>query len=231
MACPTVRYGVPSSGATEYNLNTGRELFRCGLDCVKMFLTNVSGEQTLVKYSCADISDALVNDQICMQSANISARDQGVVNWIAKENVDSSLPNGSVINKAENCAGQSETGSIYTHTEGSLNARVVTNIENIAPNREAIKDRILSKFSDATEFVQLNMEWILSDLGVNVSPTDWQGGSVTYQGFSTHGPGTQTIRGNFNWQNGRREYGVGTLTYDMSDETSIETIVSTVLGI
>ena len=229
MACPTINYGVPSDGATEYNLNSGRELFRCGIECIKMFITNVSGERNTVKFGCADISDAQAGD-VCMQSANATSRDQGVVNWIAKDGVTSALPNGYVINRADDCIGGQAV--IYTHTEGNLSARVLANIESIAPNKELIKDRALNKLCSVIPEFCSELEWILSDLGVNVSPTDWQGGTVTYQGFGTSGNGYTTRRANFNWQNGRMEYATGTLTYDTTATPApLEDIANTVLGI
>ena len=234
-SCPIVSFGVPKSGAPEYNLNSGRELFRCGTECVKMYITNVSGESSTITYSCASIDDANINGEVCLRSAQVSARDQGIVNWIAKENVDSSLEVGSVITKADTCLGGD--ASIYTHTEGNLSVRVTATVSYVNQDKEQIKNTALNKFDD---YFRTGLQWILSDVGTNVGPTDWQGGTVTYQGFGgekipsslTGGPaGVGTARESFNWENGRLEKTFGYLTYDDTDNTDIGFVINQVLGL
>ena len=226
--CPSVPFGIPEGGATEYDINTGRELFRCGDSCVKMYLTNVSGERRIVKIGCGSISDAVVNNgAMCLQSANVNYRGQAIVNWGAKPNVTSSLESGSVITRVMPCG--TNEGIIYTHTEGNLSIRVLSPVANLTDktSSDAAKNTALAKFNDATANA---MKWILSDIGVNVSPTDWQGGTVTYMGFKDGGD-NRTFRGTFNWQNGRMETGEGTLTYDNTDDTTPENVFAHVLGI
>lgn len=233
MACPIINYGIPESGATEYNINTGRELFRCGVPedgqpiedaCVKLFITNVMLEASTVKSTCGTI-DGAIADQVCMQSANVNWKDQAVINWIAKDGVDTTLPNGTVITRADDCAGSGSV--IYTHTEGQISARVLANFTELNASRDAIILQAEAKLIDVAvdttgSTVIADLEWILSDLGVNVSVTDWQGGTVTYQGFGTRALGTnESYRLNFNWQNGRGEESMGTTFYDESVNTAL----------
>lgn len=229
--CPSINFGIPTGGATEYDLNSGRELFRCGSGCVKMFITNVSLEKRTVTMSCGSIADGAIDGEICLQSAQISARGQGVVNWVAKENVTSGLTVGSVLTKVDSCGDSDDSsGSIYTHTEGNLSARVIANIEKINEKKDQIRDAVKAKFDPLLPELS-GLQWILSDLGVSASPTDWQGGSVTYQGFGvdeTHN--NKTFRGSFNWQNGRFEIGKGVIHYDTSDDTPIQTVIEALLN-
>lgn len=219
MACPVIPYGVPSSGAKEYNVNSGRELFRCGTACTKLYIVNVSLECNTVNFGCKSISDA-GHDDFCMQSANATARHQTVVNWQAKENADSSLPSGYVINKAEACEGEAV---VCTHVEGNLSARVLVDLNAFGPSlADEIKTAALNKVGECgTGETKINaLDWVLSDLNVNVSPTDWQSGTVTFLGFaSSAGCPThpQTTRVNFSWQNGRYECAEGIIIYDESD--------------
>jgi|GEM_PF-4254333 len=217
MACPIVNYGIPSDGATEYNINTGRELFRCGLDCVKLFITNVSLDKNTVLYICGDIADAHTGD-VCMQSASANWKDQNIVNWIAKDGVTTALESGYVITLAGECSGAS--AATYTHTEGQINARVVANFEDINNSRDQIINTARTKLTTVgtahPENDVLNqLQWVLSDINVNVSPTDWQSGSVSYQGFGSRANGERTnYRINFSWQNGRGEEAYGQTHYD-----------------
>ena len=230
--CPTIDFGIPSEGAKEYNMNSGRELFRCGLQCIKMYITNVSMEVNTVKYGCATIEDA-GTEKFCLKSAQISKRDQGVVNWIAKSGANSSWEIGSVLTKADLClASENNDPMIYTHTEGNLSVRVTINIVDVADSRDDIKNAALNKFMADPEIQNefQSMQWILSDVGTNASPTDWQGGSVTYQGFSSTHEGHRTARASFNWDNGRMEKSFGDIRYDTSDDPDIGNIVNTLIA-
>jgi len=164
--CPTIRYGIPSDGADEFTTNTGRELFRCGTDCIKMFLTNVNVEKTHVQFSCASITDALVSYDVsggdtltlCLQSANANARDRSLVNWVAKENVDSSFDDGTVLTYADKCGpepnpGEEDTRAMltFTHVEGQLSFRAQVNIQIFSDSEvlnlvKEMKEVCLAKF-------------------------------------------------------------------------------------
>jgi len=218
MACGTINipFGIPSTGAKEYNLNSGRELFRCGLDCVKMYITNVSMEINNTTYTCQGIEGASPDGKFCLKSAQISKRNQGVVNWIAKEGANSTWETGSVLTCADFCGSDEESPMIYTHTEGNLSVRVTINISDVANEKDAMLNAAKAKFlADGDLSGEFSsMEWILSDLGTTASPTDWQGGSVTYQGFSTDKGSYDTARASFSWDNGRMEKSLGHIKYD-----------------
>jgi len=213
--CPVIKYGIPASGAPEFNVNSGRELFRCG-ECVKLYVTNVSVEKTIIKYDCGSVTDAIVaSGKACLQSANANLRDRNVINWIAKDNVDSSLPNGTVITRIGECEGSN--GIVYTHTEGSISVRAYANIEDIDINTaetilEAAKQKLLKYLEDIDK-----LDYYLSDLNTNVSPTDWQSMSATFSGIGSEkidDSGTGVARVSFNWNNGRVEVSRGTSVYD-----------------
>ena len=84
-------------------------------------------------------------DDVCLQSANLSWKDQAVVNWEAKENVTSALEAGTVITRAVACGGADS--AIYTHTEGQLSARVQANVTDITAVRDQLRDAVLNKNS------------------------------------------------------------------------------------
>lgn len=215
MACPIVSYGIPLDGAKELNFNTGRELFRCGTGCVTMFITNVTIEFGIKFVKCGTITDALIGgNAACMQSAQVSWRDQSVVNWEAKTNVNSGMPSGTVITRAADCAG--EGASIYTHTEGQLSGRVQANIASLNSVQADIKAMVLAKNNTVGGGDASLLEWIFSDISTQSSATDWQGGSISYLGFGTAGPGDTSYNFSFNWQNGRGEVTNSTSYYDQN---------------
>jgi len=218
MACPVIKYGIPSGGAPEYNVNSGRELFRCA-DCVRLYVTNVSIEKSIVRYSCGDILDANTGSNACLISANANIRDRNVINWTAKDNVDSSLPNGYVITRIDSsCAGG---GIVYTHTEGNISIRAYANIEDVDPAfAEALLDKAKAKLVQFLEEVEL-LDYYLSDINTNASPTDWQSMSATFSGIGSEKvdeSGTGSARVSFNWNNGRAEISKGTAVYDDTAE-------------
>ena len=212
MSCPDVHYGIPSGGATEYSTSSGRELFQCGTDCVRLFIVNISVETVNVQITCESIDDAGIGS-VCMRSGSMSLQNQGVVNWIAKSGVTSNSPNGSAINMAGSCAGGE--AFTYTHTDGQMSGRVTANIENIVTNAGNIESAIMAHCGCAQD-TTTSAEFFLSDASTNVGPTEWQGGSVTFQGFGEGGSGTNTGRCNFNWQNGTKECRAGSVAYDQT---------------
>ena len=216
MACPVIKYGIPEEGAYTYATNSGRELFRCGTSCVKMYITNVSVEKSLVKYVCGNVNDADIGTFGCMESFTVNYRDRVLENWIAKDNVDSSLPNGYVITRVGAC--KDLQGVIYLYTEGRLSARMRINIENLTPdNADAVKEKVLEKLQNISTIQNksLELDWIFNDLNVDVNPTDWQRGSVSYLGFGVkESQEATTYRINFNYNNGRGEEAHGVVIYD-----------------
>jgi len=231
MACPIVNYGIPLDGAKELNFNTGRELFRCGTGCVTMFITNVTLDYGIKFLKCGSITDALIGtNAACMQSAQVNWKDQSVVNWEAKQGVNSGMTSGTVITRAADCAG--EGSSIYTHTEGQLSGRVQANIASLNSVQELLRDTVLAKNDAVGGGDSSQLEWIFSDISTQASATDWQGGSISYMGFGTAGVGDTSYNFSFNWQNGRAEVTNGTMYYDEDpDPKGLQEIVIYLLGV
>jgi len=229
MAGPVVSYGFALDGAKDLNLNSGRELFRCGLGCVNMFITNVTLDYGIKFIKCGTIADALVGgNAACMQSAQVGWRDQSVVNWEAKEGVNSGMSAGTVITRAADCAG--EGASIYTHTEGQLSGRCQANIATLNSVQAAVMSTVLAKNDLVGGGISGDLDWIFSDISTQASATDWQGGSVTYIGFGTAGVGDTSYNFSFNWQNGKAEVTNGTMYYDESvAPDSLESVVASML--
>jgi hypothetical protein len=202
-----------------------------------MFITNVTLEHSKVYIGCGSISDARQGD-VCMQSANVTWKDQAVVNWEAKEGVTSALPAGTVITRAVACG--SGDATIYTHSEGQLGCKVQANVCDITDSRDAIRDAVIAKVlsvcstnAAVTEDDVVNeLDWVLSDISIQASATEWQGGNVSYSGFGSRtGGSNKSFRWNFNWSNGRAEYGVGDTTYDDSaTPASMSVVVDAMLA-
>jgi len=215
MACPVINYGIPESGAQEFNVNSGREIFRCGIQCIKLFITNVSVEKSTVRFVCGDISDA-GGDTFCLENFNISYRDRDLVNWIAKDGANSQLPNGYVINRVGAC--KDLNGVIYLYTDGRASVRAMMNIENLNPTTaQSMIGIVLRKAQNIGNDQTIStLEWILSDINTNVNPTDWQRASASFLGFGFSGKSgtTRTYRINFNWNNGRGQESSGYVVYD-----------------
>jgi len=246
MACPTIPYGIPADGATEYSLQSGRELFRCGRDCIKMFITNVMIENTSIQFTCDEINDASQVPEVCLQSINGNWKDRMVINWIAKEDADSSMDSGVVINRVSDCSsGSGEgTGKIYTHTEGTVGVKAQFNINMWKSNAQTAADAIIAFAIEKLDNLTVNgagvggnfasFQRILSDISTNVSQTDWQGGGCNYQLFLTRTLDAQNengFRANFNFQNGQAEIGKSCTVYDdTSAPLPLATIISTLLG-
>ena len=228
MGCPSgIQYGIAGGGATEYSCSSGRELFQCGSDCVKLFIVNVSVETVNVEVSCQDISDAGLGE-VCLRSGSISLQQQGVVNWIAKNGVTSGAENGTVINMAGSCGGGGNY--IYTHTDGQLSARVTANISDVVSQREAIKGAVDTKCGGCVSHCG-TVTYVLSDASTDVGPSEWQGGSVTFQAFGTGANGTNTARSNFNWQNGTLECRKGSVEYDSTNTpTLVDAVITGMIG-
>jgi len=216
-ACPVVDYGIPETGATEYSVSSGRELFQCGNSCVKLFIVNLTVETTTVTISCGSIDQAVQGD-ICLRSANVGLQDQAIVNWVAKDDVDTNTEVGYVINRAKPCGGGEST--IYTHTDGQMSIRVTANIDSIISERDNLESLASGKLAEVCTGQVATMigvvDFIFSDTSTDASPTDWQGGGLTFQAFGTDegAGGTRTARANFNWQNGQAECRDGSLEYD-----------------
>ena len=228
MACPVVDFGIPSSGAQEISVNSSREVFRCGTNCVKIFITNVSLEKNCVVSVCGSISDATETgrgeSRYCLQSFDFSWRDNTVANYVAKNNVNSGIANGTVITTVQSCEG--DDGIIYTHTEGQITFRALASIENVNESfAETLKDAVINKYpsiatntSYRTATNQLSANAILQDVSNQVGVTEFQSLSGTYIIFGTRNKNVndpeQTYRMNFNYDNGRGEERCGLIAYD-----------------
>ena len=218
----TIPYGIPSTGANEYALQSGRELFRCGKECIKMFITNVMVEKTLVSFACGAINDAIVDAKVCLQSINGNWKDKMVITWIGKSNATSQNDNGFVINRVGDCG---EDGKIYTHTEGTIGIKAQFDIDTWTPalailvGAEAVAKLDLVCTGLGANFDAFE-DPILSDISTNVSQTDWQGGGCNFQLFGIRTADATTengFRANFNYQNGQCEVGRSCTAYDISD--------------
>ena len=248
MSCPTIKYGAPSTGASEYSTNSGRELFRCGTECVKMFITNVTLEKNTVKFVCGDIADAKPSGlEACLQTLNGTWRDRTIANWIAKDDATSAVENGYVINRVGKCSaggygaggtGTNKDGLTYTHTEGQISFRALLNIQDFTPAMaDTLKTFTLAKFASIAKFadedtILQNLTWIFSDINNTVSQTDWQSGGGTFQGFGTRTfDGERTYSVNFNYNNGQGEEKAGHIWYDDSQNVShMMTVVQMLLS-
>jgi len=209
--CPVVPYGVPTDGAPEYNINSGRELFRCGIgdgSCIKIFITNVSLEKSIVKYTCK-IGNNANQGTYCLENITYNERVRKQVVWEAKDNVKSNLPNGTVITKVGHC-GDNE-GVIPLYTEATIRARSLLDINLLDTNlANSIVNTALQNISQ-----HLDGDWILQDISTNVSPTDWQSANITFMLLSEQIPSDyDTYRETINLTNGRVNTSKGKEYYD-----------------
>lgn len=219
-----IPYGI-ASGSTvkDIGFSSGRELFRCGAT-VKMYITNVSCDIGDTSLDCGSITGA-AQEGACLQSAQISWKDQSSVNWEAKTGVTSDTDSGSVITKVGECAG----GTIYTHTEGQCQVRVQCSPDLLKTPASAQSAAITAMGQMPGTGGGRTLEWFLSDISVQASPTDWFGGNITLSGFGTGGSNAY-YRSSFNWQNGRSESTSGKTEYDNTDEKSMIQVITSLAG-
>jgi hypothetical protein len=225
MGCPTVPYGIPKDGAPEYNVNSGRELFRCGMGnngCIKLYITNVSVENSTVKYGCRTGNS--VGSDYCIENVNYNERVRKQVQWVAKDGVNSSLPNGTVITRVGECDGGE--GIIPLYTEATVRVRVLMDITQLTPNSaQSIIDDALNNVSN-----NISGDWVLQDLGTSASPTDWQTANITFMAMSNVIPSYDSYRESINLTNGRVQYATGHVRYDdTNDPVDLASIVSQLL--
>lgn len=245
--CPVIPYGIPATGAIEYSLQSGRELFRCGRGCIKMFITNVMVENTLIKFTCDEINDASDIDNVCLQSLNGNWKDKMVINWIGKEGATTEQPSGTVINRVSDCTPTNgiagSNGKIYTHTEGTVGVKAQFNISlwetGAQANADAIILKAVQKLDNIAEAMGItsrlaSFDRILSDISTNVSQTDWQGGGCNYQLFMTRAADASNENGfriSFNYQNGQAEVGRSCTVYDEEPNVAmLTTVIANLLG-
>ena len=220
-SCPKVDYGIGSGGAYEYNINSGRELFRCGSGCVKIFIVNVTCEKTLVKVNaCGNLKAG--DQDYCIQNVNGNARKNFVVNWEAKNGANSGWDNGSVLNKVASC--NNTPAKIFTHIEANMSARCYINTSKIDSKKDTIvnqaKQMLGSPFSNYSD-------WIMNDVGITVSPNDWQSATLSFLDFemSENKLSSDGYRASFNNMNGMSETGTTTILYDESDTRDFKQII------
>jgi hypothetical protein len=216
-ACPVIKYGIPETGAPEYNINSGREIFRCGFgenSCVKIYITNVSLEKSTTFYKCRVPVSSMSSDKYCIESVNFNERLRTQEEWIAKPNVDSSLPNGTVITKLYECG--SSNGVIPLYWEKTLRIRSLLDIANISELDEIVLSNVKSEIGDV---IGNDTEFILNDISTSVSPTDWERANLSYMAIeSPTDKGYQSFRYSWNIQNGRVQETYGRTYYDNSDK-------------
>ena len=215
--CPIVPYGVPAGGAPEYNINSGRELFRCGIgegSCVKIYITNVSLEKSIVKYNCKIGNNANQGDY-CLENITYNERVRKQIMWEAKDGVNSSLPNGTVITRVGHCS--NNEGVIPLYTEATIRVKSLLDINLLDTNlANSMVNTALENISH-----HLNGEWILQDISTNVSPTDWQSANVTFMMLTEQIPNNHdTYRETINLTNGRVNVSEGKEYYDDTNTPS-----------
>ena len=153
-----------------------------------------------------------------MENFNLNWRDRVQVNWYAKDNVDSSLPNGYVITRVNQC--NNLNGIIYLYTDGRMSVSTLANIEDVSTQfANEIKDKIVQKLQEiSTDDQWQSLDMIINDLGTRVNPTDWQGLNLTFELFGRRSDGQdgedKNYRINFGWRNGRGEERKGYRVYD-----------------
>jgi hypothetical protein len=224
--CPVIPYGIPEGGAPEYNVNSGRELFRCGIGqngCIKLYITNVSVDKSIVNYGCKTSQNAN-QGKFCLENVTYNERVNKQVQWIAKKGVDSSLPNGTVITRVGECDGGN--GVIPLYTEATVRARSMLNINDLDTNMaKQIVQTALENLSK-----HLDGDWILQDIGTSVSPTSWQTANVTFMLLSNEIPEYDTYRETINLTNGRVQTSTGHVIYDDTETPQdLATIIETLL--
>ncbi|MCX8074348.1 MAG: hypothetical protein N2749_02020, partial [Clostridia bacterium] len=126
MSCPAnIPFGMANGRGFNYNINSNREVFRCGFNCVKIFITNVSLDKGEITVEC--LSDLSIVDTLtqqlggCPDTISGNSRDRAMANWCGKNGANSGLPSGSVLTTLDCQCGSYSL--IITHTEGSASVR------------------------------------------------------------------------------------------------------------
>lgn len=220
-----VPFGVSGATVKDIGISSGREMFRCGT-VVKVYITNVSAEIGTTVISC---NSALMTegetDGYCVQSVQGSQKGQATVNWEGKTGANSGLGSGAVITCAKKCG----EGATYvpTHTEGQAQVSVLCSPEQLENAATAAS----MGESKAQGLGLTNITtWFISDIGVQASPTNWFGGSVTMSGIG-NASGTSYMKVSNNYQNGQVSTTSGNTKYDDNcDETSMSAVITNLLG-
>ena len=225
MACPAVPFGIPE-GAKEINLNTGREMFRCG-DCLKVFISNVTMEISCLTPGCkspAEVASIVMcaNGNGCVYNVTGRWRDRTNVVWKGKDNATAStLNNGQVLTCLDNTC-----GSVYLYSEKTVTVRVYADVATINQDAGNLVDCVNSgaELLDSLGFNPHGVSWqgnfAVTDVGVNLSRNDWQSMNITGTEIFQRDPSAivpaQDYAGQANWNNnnGLSEIRETTTVYD-----------------
>lgn len=226
---PAIPYGIGTEGAASVGFSSGREMFRCG-SYVRVYITNVTADVGTTTIGCEAPSD-IGTGNVCIVSAQGNYRDQMAVNWGAKNGASSDLPNGSVINKVMACG--TGDSKVYTHTEGQVSVRIQCPITVLATPEDAQAAALsaLVKLTGISEGIP-NDGWVVSDISVQASPNDWQGGNVSLAGISSTGSNAKarSYKVSYNYQNGMKEMTDGELKYDTGDTQAMISVIKELYG-
>lgn len=228
MSCPSnIPFGMENGRGFNYNFNSGREVFRCGFNCVKIFITNVSVDKGEIIIEC--FNDLSVVDNLtqqlnaCPDTISGNARDRAMANWCGKRGANSGLPSGSVLTTLD--CGCSSYSLIITHTEGGASVRGrghpnLNNARNLFPQIQTILN------------LQLVNEGVLTGFDLSPSPTEWLSFGLEYSSWKAQSkvglPQFENSSLNFNNMQLRRTIGI--THYDDTQDFDFPDVVDILLS-
>ena len=218
-----VPFGVSGATVKDIGISSGREMFRCG-EVVKVYITNVSAEVGTTEISCENLILSGDKGDYCVQSVQGSEKGQATVNWEGKTGADSDLPSGSVLTCAKKCGG----GDAYvpTHTEGQAQVSVLCNPTSLENAQTASSMGV--DMAGTLNLTNIDT-WFISDIGVQASPTNWFGGSVTMSGIGLQS-GVSYKKVSKNYQNGQVSTTAGATKYDTDcSDLNMSSVISALL--
>lgn len=227
MSCPVIPYGMENGRGFSYNINSGREVFRCGFSCVKIFITNVSldkGEITIECFSDLSVVDTLTQQLgACPDSISANARDRVMANWCGKRGASSGLPSGSVLTTLD--CGCGSYSLIITHAEGSasIRGRGQPNLNNAKTMFPTIKTLLN---------IQLVDTGVLTGYDLTPSPADWLGFGIEYSTWKTQSRiGTpQFENSSINFNNMQIRKTTGITHYDDTQDFDFANVVDVLMS-
>ena len=234
MACPHVPFGIPD-GAKEVNLNTGREMFRCG-DCLKVFISNVTMEISCLTPGCkspTEVADIVTPTGVdaCVYNVNGRWRDRTNVVWKGKNGADAySLSDGQVLTCLDTTC-----GSVYLYTEKTVTVRVYASVNDITANPNNLRAcvdagaTLLDMLGTLPHGVNWTGSFAVTDVSVNLSRNDWQSLNITGTEIFQRNIHDHDYAGQANWNNnnGLSEIRETTIVYDDNcEEKQLENVFS-----
>lgn len=227
MACPVVPFGMENGRGFSYNINSGREIFRCGTKCIKIYIRDVSLEKSEILIDCIDpnLDPTDIFQSACVDTVSGNVRERVITNWCGKPGASTALPNGSVLTTIRcRCL---DSSLIKTHAEGSISVR-----GKGQPDVNEAKNKTLDFISMLG--LTLANEGVLTDYSLEPSPADWLSFSVGYSVWktvasTTGNPLSETVNLNFNNMQKRRTTGI--TYYDDTNDTDFANIITYLLGL